>query len=600
MKKLNLNLLFILSFAFVSCFQCSNPKTEKQILIENSKKYLPSEEEKRHLIKVVEADNKNFNPEYNALKIFTSATANHYHSKRVGMYNHPIRQNTGYALDLLETGIPENQQRAFLVIEAVLNAQDTIRANDTYGIWPYYFEEPLEKMNRPDWNWADFNSVKLLEAYMKFYEIIPDELLQHMEESIIHASYSIKKRDVKPGYTNIAIMGTLVTHLAGHLFDNQELKEYADMRMKRFYDYTKELGGFVEYNSPAYTRVALDELVRMKQYITDTETLEMVDYCYNIGWKVLATHFHAPTGQLAGPHSRSYSTLRRSGFYNFLYGASNGKIGIGDAKKPIEYYKLQHEIPVELLHDFLEIKGERIQIDTFSLNENPPIGYTFLHPDYCFATVNCCTTWKQRRPYIAYWGNKENPKFFRVKLMHDDEDFGIGNIFSVQDKNEVLTAMNFATNGGDYHISIDRLKEAKFKAGDVRLRFEMAAAETIKNIILKKDGFSLIDGQIQIDINMLKSMFGKQQIQVEKGGEGDLSWVDYIIYKGAEKEFDLSKIEEACFAWQTTVNKTSGEKAEIIESENQIEIRTVNMSLTVPVKPDKENTLQKSFKIYRK
>lgn len=584
-------IIFIL-VAFGSCKQ-----TEKQLLIKNSKEYLPNEEEKLILIKEIEDKNSKFDPEYNALKTYTSPTANHYHSKRVGMYNHPVRETTAYAVDLLETGIVENQERALKVIEAVLNAQDTNPESETYGIWPYNFEEPLPEMNKPDWNWADFNTVKLLEAYMQFYEVIPTDLRQRLEESIIHASNSIKKRDVKPGYTNIAIMGTLVTHLAGHLFDNQELKDYADMRMKRFYDYTKELGGFVEYNSPTYTMVALNELVRMKQYILDPATLEMVDYCYHTGWNVLATHFHVPSGQLAGPHSRSYSTLLKGSFYDVLYGASDGKVKIGNAQKPAGYYKLQHKIPDDLLSYFLEIPAERVQTDNFSLDENPPVGYTYLTPEYCFASVNQCTTWEQRRPFIAYWGTPDDPRFLRVKLMHDEEDFGIGNIFTVQDKNEALTAMNFAVDGGDYHISIDRLKDGKFLAKGVRLRFEMAQTATVDKISLRKDGFSMDDGHIQIAVNMLKSAFGDQKISVEKGAENELAWVDYIIYSGDEKEFDLNNIEEACFAWQTIINPKSDSKAELIETNELIEIKNNKMSLSVPVKPAMENQLQKAFVI---
>lgn len=274
-----------------------------QALIENSKKFRPDEEVRALMIKEVNAMEDKFDPEYNSLKTFIPKTANRYHSTRVGMYNHPVRGTSRYAVKLLETGDPGYIERAHKVIEAIIAAQDQDSASETYGIWPYYFEEPLDQMNKPDWNWADFNSVSLLEAYMKYNDLLADDLKEKMKASIIHASYSIKKRDVKPGYTNIAIMGTLVTHLAGQLFGVVDLQEYADMRMKRFYDYTRQLGGFVEYNSPTYTRVALDELVRMKQYILDPSTLEMVDYCYRTGWKVLATHFHRPTGQLAGPHS---------------------------------------------------------------------------------------------------------------------------------------------------------------------------------------------------------------------------------------------------------------------------------------------------------
>lgn len=581
----------------VTLVSCST--SEKQRLIDNSKKYLPSEKGKMLIIKSVEEDNEKFDPTYNALKIFTPTTANHYHSKRIGMDNHPTRTSARYVVDLLETGIQKNQERALKVIEALLSAQDVNPENETYGIWPYHFEEPLEKMNRPDWNWADFISVQLLEAYMRFNEILPDDLKKKMEESIIHAARSIEKRDVKPGYTNIAIMGTLVTHLAAHLFDIPDLKAYADMRMNRFYDYTKQLNGFVEYNSPTYTQVALNELMRMKQYILDEATLEMVDYCYYAGWGVLASHYHSPTSQLAGPHSRSYSTLLRDSFYDFLYGASDGVIKVGNARRPDNYYKLQHGIPGDYLKNFTSVPENIVQIDTFNLNDNPPIGYTFLTSDYCFGTVNRCTSWKQRRPYIIYWGNIANPRFLRVRLIHDDEDFGIGNIFSVQHENEALTSMNFATDGGDYHISIDRLKDSKFSASNVRLRFEMADQNLVDNINLAKDGFSVQDDSLIINIKMLKAVFTEMNIKVEKGHDNSLSWVDYIIYQGKDKIFNLAEMQEACFAWHTAIQ--SGNQAENIssatltQSENQIELKSERMSLIIPGKPDVEKMLQKSF-----
>lgn len=591
-KQIVCYLIFILLNQFVAF-----GSNEKENLIKNSKIYLPNNQERNILLNEIEKEIENFDADFDALKVYTSSSANHYHSKRVGMYNHPSRESARFAVTLLESGALEYQPIAFKIIESVIAAQDQNPNSETYGIWPYYLEEPLDKMHKPDWNWADFIGVQMLEAYMKFYDDIPNQLKTKMEASIIHASLSIKKRDVKPGYTNIAIMGTLVTHLAGHLFNNKELKDYADMRMKRFYDHTKKLNGFTEYNSPTYTRVALDELIRMKQYIQDPTTLEMVDFCYFKGWEVLATHFHVPTGQLAGPHSRSYSTLARDKFYDILYGASNGKIKFGNAQKPTDYYKLQHKIPDELIEYFLKIPGERIQIDTFSVNENPPIGYTYLTPQYCFGSVNRSTTWQQRRPFIAYWGNTTAPKFLRVKLLHDDEDFGIGNIFTVQEKGEALTAVNFAVNGGDYHISIDRLKDGKFVAKDVRLRFEMPSTVSPEHIKLSGEGWKLNDENIQISVKMLKAVFGDENINAEVGGDNTYTWVDFIIYNGEKKEFDLQYITEACFAWHTVFNSSALKKASLIEKNNRAEISTKQMTLSVPVKPALENELQDAFVI---
>ena len=597
MKNHYLTLPFLISILLL-VFGCK--PSVQQALIENSQKFRPTEAARALMIKEVKAMEDEFDPEYNSLKTFTPKTANRYHSTRVGMYNHPVRGTSRYAVKLLETGDPVYVARAHKVIEAIIAAQDQDSASETYGIWPYYFEEPLDQMNKPDWNWADFNSVSLLEAYMKYNDLLADDLKEKMKASIIHASYSIKKRDVKPGYTNIAIMGTLVTHLAGQLFGIVELQEYADMRMKRFYDYTRQLGGFVEYNSPTYTRVALDELVRMKQYILDLATLEMVDYCYHTGWKVLATHFHLPTGQLAGPHSRSYSTLIRQRFYNFLNGASGGQVNIGQAKIPDEYFKLQHKIPDDLMAYFTTASEERIQVDTFSLDDNPPIGYAYLTKGYCFGTVNRSTTWQQRRPYLMYWGDETNPRYLSVRLLHDYEDFGIGNIFSARHKNEALTAMNFATNGGDYHISIDRLEEGKFVAKDVRLRFEIATNKLKDKVDAGPQGLTLRDGDVRVTIRMLHAVFGDEEIKMEKGGDDQLAWVDYIIYNGEERHFDLSQLNEACFAWYTSIGTTVDSPniaPEVVQEENQLTASAGAVSISIPVKPALENDLQSAFRI---
>lgn len=589
-----LSVFILLAF----CWSCS--PSEKKQLIENAQKYRPTAADQQRIIQEIKETEENFSEENHALVVFRPATANRYHSTMVGMKVHPTRETARYAVELLASGIPAYQERAFSVIETVINAQDQDSTRDTYGIWPYNFEEPLDSMNRPDWNWADFISVQLLEAYLKYHDIIPDKLKEKMEASLIHASRSIEKRDVKPGYTNIAIMGTLVTHLTAHLFDIPDLKEYADMRMKRFYDYTQELGGFAEYNSPTYTRVALDELVRMKEYILNPSTLEMVDYCYRLGWETLATHFHPTTGQLAGPHSRSYSTLISSEFYNILYGASEKAIAIGNPEIPENYYSLQHAIPEDLLPYFKSIVDNRVEIDTFSFDENPVVGYTYLTPEYSVGTANRGTTWQQRRPYLMYWGDTENPRYLRVRLLHDFEDFGIGNIFSAQEKNKVLTALNFATNGGDYHISIDRLTDGKFKAKDIRLRFEMADSSLLEKVNLDNDGFIIQDGPISLQLEMLYSVFDNLKIKVEKGSNAETSWVDYIIYSGENIDFDLTEVEKACFAWYTEISDKQqvpedSHLPEIIEDKDRLEVQNGSLNLSLPFAPALEEDLQNSI-----
>ena len=587
-------LIFLLSSLNLTCQ--NRIDADNQAFRTNAKSYLPDFQARASLMENLEERIQNVTADMAIYRSYRSS-GSYYHTAIMNSWVHGLRANAGFASDLLDSGDSTHQALGFRVWEAVISYQDQDTASRTYGIWPYYAEEPFEQMNAPDWNWADFIGVELLESYLRHYDIIPDGLKQQMAEAIVHASRSIMKRDVKPGYTNIAIMGTLVTHLAGRLFDKPELREYSDMRLKRFYDYTIDLQGFQEYNSPTYTVVALNELQRMKQYLLDQAALEMVDYCYRLAWEELAGHFHTSTAQLGGPHSRSYSTLLGQRFYDLLYSASEGRINYHDASQNIAYYKLQHEIPEDLVPAFLESGPERTRIDTFSIGQHPVIGTTWLHPQACFGSANKSTTWQQRRPWLIYWGDDTNPKYLRVKLLHDYVDFGVGNIFTVQDRNKALTGLNFATDGGDYHLLLDRISDGQFRASDLRLRFEASPANLFENLHQHDNQISLDDEPVKIQVDMLQAIFGNHQIVIEKGRDEDHCWIDWIIYQGKEQDFDLTSIRKAVFAWSTCILTDPGDLDSCPTTQSEISDRTLSLALddlklSITVVPAKERALQ--------
>ncbi|MCY7350412.1 MAG: hypothetical protein LH606_07065 [Cytophagaceae bacterium] len=530
-------------------------------------------------------------------KKFIPSTANHYHSARLNQTLHPLRDAANYASRLLDSNDPAYRQRAFRVIERLLSRQDGDPASPTFGVWPYYDEESLKQMAAPDYNWADFIGVALLEDYLNHGDVLPTELREAMKKGILQAAKAIVKRDVKPGYTNIAIMGTFVTYVASHLFDLPEMQAYADMRLKRFYDFTMNLNGFAEYNSPTYTRVALNELARMKKYLLDPEALRMTEACYRLGWQGLAAHFHPPTGQLAGPHSRSYSTLLRSDFYPFLASASQGQGVYGTIPKIASDYRLPHRIPAELVGRFRVLSQPAVTIDTFGLGQNSPVGYTYLRPEYCLGTVSRGTLWEQSRPFIAYWGTVEQPRYLRVRLLHDFVDFCAGNLFTAQKEGQTLSGLCLATNGGDYHPSLDRLKDGRFEAADLRLRFEISDPRLLEKLTLDGPAFSFTDDRVSVRVKMLQAKFGDYAIRVEKGQDAKTSYVDWIIHAGAKRAFNLTELAEVLFAWATAfstspVPETALTTTQLVPEAGAATLRWGDLTLRVPAKPDTEAQLQ--------
>ncbi len=516
---------------------------------------------------------------------------NYHTDAETGMF-HEVRGSLYYASGLLDLGEPAYRRRAFDIVERTLRLQDTVKESNTFGIWPYYLEEPLAtKQSPPDKNWADFNGVTLLDIYMGHEAQLPAGLKAGIRRALINAALSIQKRNVHPGYTNIAIMGTYVTYAVAHLFDLPDMQRYAADRLNGFYDYTLK-NGFTEYNSPTYTVVALDELSRMKKHFTDKAVQLKVAKLYYMGWEMIARHYHRPSGQWAGPHSRSYSTLLQPAVKGFLAQASTGKINLPVAA-PRPDVKIRHEIPAGLLHYFLSPQYPRTQTDSFVVNEPLNTGTTYLAGRYALSTASRSTMWNQRRPFLLYWGVPEQPRYLQLRFLHDFYDFAAAAFYSRQHTGSVLAGINFLTNGGDRHISASfRLKDGKFAANDLRLRFEFggiapswlkAAAGPDSLITLDVDGLTL-------QFRLLRAVFGRFNGRWEVGGDDKAAWIDVVLYAGEKKDFDLARMEDAALLFTFCVADPAQEtgQPQVLQNGNVLTARWRNMQLDIPVKPAEE------------
>lgn len=517
-------------------------------------------------------------------------TSWNYHTDAQSGTFHEVRSSFSYASGLLDLDDNRYKQRAFDIIKKTISLQDTVTASRTCGVWPYYMEEPLATKKSPaDFNWADFNAVSLLDVYMGHEAKLTDDIKPMIKASLINAARSIMKRDVQPGYTNIAIMGTYVTFITSHLFDLPDMKVYAANRLQKFYDYTLKRG-FTEYNSPTYTIVALDELDRMKRHIIDKDAKPKIDSLYNIGWAVIAKHYHKPSGQWAGPHSRAYSSLLQPSVNGIFKEASGGKINLPGAM-PRSDVKIKHKIPAYLLPYFLTPKYPRIQQDILSIDSPKIVGTTYLTDKFALSSANRSSLWNQRRPFLVYWGTPQNPHYLQVRFLHDLYDFSAATFYSEQKENNVLSAINFITNGGDKHISIDRLKDGKFKAKDLRLRFEFGNVPVDQLAVPanNNDAFTLHMDGLQFRLHLYQAVFDQMSGRWEKGGDEKVAWMDYVVYSGEEKDIDLTTVEKAVLGFSFSISD-GGKNAEIskpvvLNEGGNLTMQWKDLRMSVPVKP---------------
>ena len=541
----------------------------------------------------------------------------HYHSDfQEETKVHSVRSSLGYAEALLDSRKPEYHERAFNVLRAVIALQDQDTESKTCGVWPYSLEEPLAAKKTPaDRNWADFSAVPIIGIINNHSDILPSDLKEKTQKALLLASQAIRKRDVRPDYTNISLMGLYVCYMTADMYNDTDLMDYARKRLKAFYDCTVLNKGFIEYNSPAYFKLSLDEVLRLKKHVINNEDLTMLGFIYHTGWNVIARHYHQPTAQWAGPHGRAYSVLLGSSTYNWFYTASGG---IVHPETSTEFSKdqdpkLKHEIPADLIPYFTQPTLPRMEIDTFirggqNIELNPMVSYqesdkgvwittkeiigkSYFTKDYVLSSANQSCLWNQRRPLIAYWGSEKKPVSMQIRFLHDFYDYASANIFCAQDSNNVLGAINFTTNGGDRHVTIDVIGNASIKATDLRLRFEFTGDLSSINFAPVQQKSRMVrgsSGKVNFSIDLPVVKFGDYKGTIATGGDDKNKWIDFVIYTGTEKVFNFEKIQEAIIGFLVTIdNDTIPLERNVVVSQTgeQMELTWEGLKVKALTKP---------------
>ena len=223
-----------------------------------------------------------------------------------GTLVHPTVDSLDYALALLATSDRSLHRRASSIVAAVIKLQETRAASEHYGLWPWFREEPLAKMAPPDRNWADFCGARLAQMLVHHEDSIEAPVRAAIRTALGHAARAIKSRDVKPSYTNIAIMGAAVTIAAGELADAPQFVTYGREKLQAVVAATRRTGELREYNSPIYNLVVLWECERVLHLVRNPAARRHAEFLRRVAWRTIAQSYHPATGQWAGPHSRTY------------------------------------------------------------------------------------------------------------------------------------------------------------------------------------------------------------------------------------------------------------------------------------------------------
>lgn len=471
---------------------------------------------------------------------------------------HETRRSLEYALQLLDDGRADRLARAHRVIDRVIELQQTDPCQPTYGIWPWFLEEPLERMSPPDWNWADFCGARLILALTRHGARIEGGTVARMREAIGHAAWSIFRRNVQPHYTNIAIMGGWVTAAAGELLGEDRLRDYGRRRLERFVEHTRRHGGFNEYNSPTYTLVALHETEACLEVVRCPSIRQMAEDIRRVAWETIADHFHPGTRQWAGPHSRAYHDLLGPKALADLAVRVGDPPGPADGsgrpdQAPVEGIVRPLPCPADLRERFVRLPEPEVflhrRFEDRGGGERDRIGSTWMNDSACLGSINHDCMWTQRRPLLAYWGcDSGNPSdpgprvaVLRLRFLKDGRDFASAGIACRQDRRRAEGEVTLTPGLGDYHVSLDHPVDGLFHGKDYRLRFELhgpgAGVER-----LSESGWRLSAGGRSALVGFGDDrgcVFEGGPVAFEQGSQSDAhggrAWADAVCHAGSPR-----------------------------------------------------------------
>jgi hypothetical protein len=467
-----------------------------------------------------------------------------YHTQVAsGEWAHPVLDNFIYAALLLPEPDELSRRQCVSILEKLLSLQDGNPVSPTYGIWPWLAGEPIERMSPPDWNWADFCGGRIAEILTHADLIHEESLRARLRKSLLHAATSIFRRNVQPAYSNVAIMGAGVCAATGELLQQDWLLEYGRERLKSCVEHVGYHTGFTEYNSPAYIPVVIKECERILHLVRDHAVREHTEWLRTTAWYTIADHYHTGTSQWAGPHARCYHDRIDPALSEFLAvrtGVAPVRALTDDSDINLPALESGHPLPcpaefIPAFQNGVKEPETRKRLLKRESDDSLSVRSTlWMTPDACLGSVNRGIFWAQVHPLIAYWRTEEDPAVvLKIRLLKDGREFASGLVRNSQADNRILTAVNLATDLGDWHPTLDRPASGEFPMKDLRLRYEILGEGTQVRQ-LERDVFALSAGGMVVRLCIPPCRFGAFEVDWQTGGTDHHYWVDAICYSGPE------------------------------------------------------------------
>lgn len=197
----------------------------------------------------------------------------------------------------------------------------------------------LERLTLEKCHFAPMNCMQLL---LKYEGSLAKTVVKKLEDYV--RSSLERQADERIHFTmyndNFASMATFTLLTAGERFGDKRAFEAGREKLWGLRERYMRCGALMEYCSPTYLCITITCLAEIYNYVQDEEVRQTAIKCEERAWAEAASHYHAPSGHLAGPYSRAYTidTLGNpSGIHILLYAMFGDAIIVNPVRDMFPY-----------------------------------------------------------------------------------------------------------------------------------------------------------------------------------------------------------------------------------------------------------------------
>ncbi len=314
---------------------------------------------------------------------------------------HTVRSSLWYATGLLMRRQHDDLARALRILDKVLDYQFDAPGMPFHGTFYRAPEEPHPPALPQIWqdydpNWREFIMSTYAVLLIEFEALLPAALQARIDTALRRAIEGSIARDLRPGYTNIALMFAFVLCFAGNRLGQPDWIARGEHMAQQIHDLFAPNQTFDEYNSPTYYGIDFYALALWRRYPAVSAVLAPLGAIMEAQlWRETALFYHAGMRNFCGPYDRSYGMDARR------YIAALGlwmalELGLDAAPLPDLSGPFQHQhdlalgplvallgvaIPADVLAGFKNFGGDRFVTRTISSNPER-VATAWLSDDY--------------------------------------------------------------------------------------------------------------------------------------------------------------------------------------------------------------------------